>query len=100
MRVLRMGDRQGTLDSRALYGTYGGGGGSSLELAGWIWDFEPDPRDTSNEDGRIVFKIKIDDMGQIISVKTLESTVSPDVERIYKTEVKSLTFSPISTNTT
>jgi len=94
------GDPQGTLDSRALYGTYGGGGGPLLELTGWIWDFEPDPKDTSNENGRIVFEIKIDDMGEIISVRTLEKTVSPSVERIYKTEVESLTFSPISSNTT
>jgi len=93
------GDPQGTLDSRALYGTYGGGGGPLLELTGWIWDFEPDPDDTSNENGRIVFEIKIDDMGEIISVRTLETTVSPAVERIYKTEVESLTFSPVSTNT-
>jgi outer membrane biosynthesis protein TonB len=93
------GDPQGTLDSRALYGTYGGGGGPLLELTGWIWDFEPDPKDTSNENGRIVFEIKIDDMGEIISVRTLETAVSPAVERIYKTEVESLTFSPISSNT-
>jgi len=94
------GDPQGTLDSRALYGTYGGGGGPRLDLAGWIWDFEPDPNDTSNENGKIVFEIKIDDMGEIISVRTLEKTVSPSVERIYRTEVESLTFSPISSNTT
>jgi outer membrane biosynthesis protein TonB len=93
------GDEQGTLDSRALYGTYGGGGGPLLELTGWIWDFAPDPKDTSNENGRIVFEIKIDDMGEIISVRTLEKTVSPAVERIYKNEVASLTFSPISSNT-
>ena len=95
------GDPQGTLDSRALYdGTYGGGGGPTLDLTGWIWDFEPNPKDTSNENGRIVFEIKIDDMGEIISVRTLEKTVSPSVERIYKNEVESLTFSPISSNTT
>jgi hypothetical protein len=94
------GDPQGTLESRALYGTYGGGGGPLLELTGWIWDFEPDPKDTSNENGRIVFEIKIDDMGEIIAVRTLEKTVSPSVERIYKSEVESLTFSPISSNTT
>ena len=94
------GNPQGTLDSRALYGTYGGGGGPTLELAGWIWDFEPNPKDTSKENGKIVFEIKIDDVGEIISVRTLETTVSPVVERIYKTEVESLTFSPISTNTT
>ena len=90
------GDPKGTVDSRALYGTYGGGGGPMLDLAGWKWDFEPNPNDTSNENGKIVFEIKIDDMGEIISVRTLEKSVSPSVERIYKNEVESLTFSPTS----
>jgi outer membrane biosynthesis protein TonB len=93
------GDTEGTIDSRALYGSQGGGGGPLLEMSGWIWDFEPDPRDTSNENGKVVFEIKIDDRGEIISVRTLEKTVSPDIERIYKQEVESLTFSPTSSNT-
>jgi hypothetical protein len=65
-------------------------------LSGWRWDFEPNPPDTSNENGKIVFEIKIDDRGEIISVRTLEKTVSPEVERIYRQEVESLTFSPIA----
>jgi len=93
------GDPEGTIDTRALYGSQGGGGGPLLELSGWIWDFEPDPKDTSNENGKIVFEIKIDDRGEIISVRTLEKTVSPEIERIYKQEVESLTFSQISSNT-
>ncbi len=87
------GDEHGVIDARALYGKPGGGGGSSLELAGWMWDFKPKPNDTSNEVGRIVFEIKIDEQGEIISIKTLEKTVSPSIEKIYKTEVEKLTFS-------
>ncbi|MBS0000003.1 MAG: hypothetical protein KFF73_13575 [Cyclobacteriaceae bacterium] len=93
------GDEKGTIDSRALYGSQGGGGGPMLELSGWIWDFEPNPQDTSNENGKIVFEIKIADRGEIISVRTLEKTVGPAIERIYQQEVESLTFSPISSNT-
>lgn len=93
------GDEKGSIDSRALYGSQGGGGGPLLELSGWTWDFEPNPRDTSNENGKIVFEIKIDDRGEIISVRTLEKAVSPEIERIYKQEVESLTFSPMSSNT-
>lgn len=93
------GDEQGTLDSRTLYGNAGGGGGSALEMTGWMWDFKPIPNDTSNENGRIVFEIKIDDMGEIISVKTLERSVSPAVEKIYRAEVQKLTFSKTSGNT-
>ncbi|MBL6449976.1 hypothetical protein JMN32_26925 [Fulvivirga sp. 29W222] len=92
------GDEQGTLDSRALYGNSGGGSGSSLEMTGWMWDFKPKPDDTSNENGRIVFEVKIDDMGEIISVRTIERSVSPAVEKIYRAEVEKLTFSKTSDN--
>ncbi|MEQ8927374.1 MAG: hypothetical protein RLO81_16255 [Fulvivirga sp.] len=92
------GDEQGTLDSRALYGNAGGGGGSALDMTGWIWDFKPKPNDTSDENGRIVFEIKIDDQGEILSVRTLERSVSPTVEKIYRSEVEKLTFSKTSDN--
>jgi protein TonB len=93
------GSETGELDARALYGTPGGGGGASLDLAGWIWDYAPEPQDTSDEYGRIVFEIKVDDQGEVIGVRTLEKTVSPQVEKIYREEVESLTFSPTSSNT-
>jgi periplasmic protein TonB len=94
------GDPKGSLDSRALYGTQGGGGGgASLEMAGWVWDFKPRPKDDSNESGRIVFEIVIDDQGEIISVRTIERTVSPAIEKIYRQEVEKLTFSKTSDNT-
>ncbi|MGK7393661.1 MAG: hypothetical protein ACNS62_03775 [Candidatus Cyclobacteriaceae bacterium M3_2C_046] len=102
------GDPQGTIDSRALYGSQGGGDGASLDMAGWIWDFKPKPNDQSSESGRIVFQVKIDDQGEILSVITLEKTVSPTVEKVYRQAVEQLTFSrtadnsipaPISTGT-
>jgi len=43
------GDPKGKLDARALYGKPGGGDGASLQLAGWIWDFLPEPDDQSQE---------------------------------------------------
>lgn len=92
------GNEQGTLDSRALYGKSGGGGGSALEMTGWMWDFRPKPNDTSVENGRIVFEIKIDDQGEILSVRTIERSVSPAVEKIYRAEVEKLTFSKTSDN--
>lgn len=92
------GDENGTLDARALYGKSGGGGGSALDMAGWLWDFKPKPKDTSSENGRIVFEIKIDDQGEILSVRTIERSVSPTVEKIYRAEVEKLTFSKTSDN--
>ena len=69
-----------------------------MDMSGWMWDFEPKPDDTSSETGRIVFEIKVDDQGEILSVRRLESTVSPTVEKIYRQEVEKLTFSKTSSN--
>jgi len=93
------GDPKGKLDARALYGKPGGGDGASLQLAGWIWDFLPEPDDQSQENGRIVFEIMIDEQGELIAVRTIEKTVSPQVEKIYTSEVEKLTFSTTSDNT-
>ncbi len=87
------GDKDGTVDARALYGTSGGGGGSSLQMSGWMWDAKPQPKDISSESGKLVFQIVIDNKGNIIRVKTMESGVSPTVEKVYKDEVLKLTFS-------
>lgn len=88
------GDPNGSLDAKALYGKMGkGGSGSSLQMTGWAWDDKPNVQDKSSEEGKIVFEIKVDDSGTIINVTTLESTVSPAVEKLYKKEVENLTFS-------
>lgn len=72
--------------------------GSSLDLAGWNWDFEPQPDDKSTETGMVVFQITIDDEGEIIGIKTLEKTISPVVEKVYRDAVMELTFSKTSDN--
>lgn len=92
------GDPDGSVDARALYGKSGGGDGAALQMSGWNWDYLPKPRDNSNESGRIVFEIKIDEDGEIISVRTIEKTVSDALVKIYRTEVSKLTFSPTSGN--
>lgn len=74
------------------------GGGSSLDMAGWMWDFKPEPEDTPSETGRLVFEIKINEQGEMLSVRRLESTVSRTVEEIYRQEVEQLTFSKTSDN--
>jgi periplasmic protein TonB len=93
------GDPKGTLDSKALYGKPGGGsGGSSLDLAGWQWDAIPKPNVPNNESGRIVFEIKVDSDGEIISIKTLERSVSLEAENICRKEIEKLTFSKTGSN--
>jgi len=88
------------IDERAIYNSnkISGTKGSSLEMQGWIWDFEPNPQDKSSESGKIVFEIIVDYYGEIVGLKTIETTLSPKVENIYKEEVLKLTFSPTNTN--
>ncbi|OJW68947.1 MAG: hypothetical protein BGO68_01835 [Candidatus Amoebophilus sp. 36-38] len=90
---------QPLIDDRGLYkATEDKKTGASLELIGWTWDSVPHPQDNTNEVGRIVFEITIDDSGEIIAIKTLEKTVSPLVEQLYKDEVAKLTFSKTNMN--
>ena len=82
------------IDERGLYKVYQGKQtGALLELAGWMWDTAPQPQDNTDESGKIVFQITIDELGEVIAVKTLEKTISPPVEKIYKEALTRLTFS-------
>ena len=92
------GREDGKIDERALYGAKGSADGASLQMAGWTWDNVPRPQDSSNENGRVVFEVTIDDQGEIIGVRTIEKTVSPAVERQYRLAVEQLTFSTTSDN--
>ena len=88
------------IDERALFNSKSSSGeeGSSLEMQGWIWDFLPNPKDNSSESGKIVFELIVDYYGDIMGLKTLETTLSPKVEKIYREEILKLTFSPTNNN--
>ncbi len=98
------GNPQGKLDANALYGTPGNGGGgpggngSSLELSGWTWDTKPNPNLPNNESGRLTFEIKVDENGDIISIKTTERSVSAEAEQICRKAVEKLTFSKLGSS--
>ena len=70
------------IDERAIFGgsnsssnsKSASAAGSSLEMQGWTWDFEPNPNDNSSESGRIIFEIIVDYYGEIVGLKTLETT--------------------------
>lgn len=85
------------IDDRAIYGNQGtdtgNEEGASLALAGWIWDNKPIPDDQSEESGKIVYRIVVDQEGYLVKVETITSTVSPSVERKYRAAVEKLTFS-------
>ncbi len=84
------GDPRGTLDGKSLYGNPGKGGGSgaSVSISGWK---NRGPlnitKDKSSETGRIVFKVVIDETGDIISISVSETSVSPSVTNYYKNQV-------------
>ncbi len=92
------GKEEGTIDARAIYGAQGSSQGASLQMEGWNWDYIPRPDDSSDESGKIVFQITIDDQGEVIGVRTIEKTVSPEIERIYKQAVERVTFSRTADN--
>ena len=89
------GDKEGTVDSRALYGTPGGGdGGASLNMTGWRWDRIPDPKEKSSEDGKVVIKVTIDNRGEVTSAEVVAgTTVTRTTANKYRDEVSKLTFS-------
>jgi len=92
------GKEEGKIDARAIYGAKGSSQGASLQMEGWNWDYIPKPEDSSNENGKIVFQITIDDQGEVIGVRTLEKTVSPEVERLYQEAIERVTFSRTADN--
>lgn len=89
------GSEEGSLDAKALYGKQGGGGGGvGLDLAGWNWDEIPRPNIPNNEsNGKIIFEIKVDGNGEIISYRVLEKTLSIEAEKACKEAIEKLTFS-------
>jgi outer membrane biosynthesis protein TonB len=91
-----MGNPKGNPDVRGIYEGNPGKGGSSLDMAGWRWDSRPNVNDQSDEEGKIVFQIKVDGDGNIVSVNVLEKTVSPTLVNKYRKEVEELTFSRTS----
>jgi len=86
------GNPEGEVDAEAMMGPQGGGSGSQLDMSGWKWNSPPRPNDPSQQSGKIVFEIRVDSNGEVISVVTLEKTVSSEVVQIYKDEVRKLSF--------
>jgi len=69
-----------------------------LDLSGWEWDKKPNPDVPNNETGRIVFEIKVDDNGDIVSIKTLERSVSQEAEQICRKAIEKLIFIQTGSN--
>lgn len=95
------GVKEGKVDNDALFnGTQGGGGGgvagSGLSLSGWKWDKEPTPELPANESpGKIVFKITVDENGDIVGLTTLERGISAAAEKLCREEILKRKFTPL-----
>jgi hypothetical protein len=85
------GNPEGEVDAEAMMGPQGGRPGR-LDMSGWKWVSPPKPNDPTQQSGKIVFEIKVDSNGEVISVETKEKTVSSEVVEIYKDEVRKLSF--------
>ena len=92
------GDPKGTVDGRAIMGTGSGkgtnsGNGVSLDLAGWDFANRPNINDrVSTRNGRIVFKITVDDAGRVVQAVPLEYNVSNEVLAYYRQVVNQISF--------
>lgn len=88
----------GTVDGRAIMGEGSGkgtnsGAGYSLDLAGWDFASRPNINDrVSTRNGRIVFKITVDDSGRVVQAVPLEYNVSNDVLAYYRQVVNQINF--------
>ncbi|HEU5291759.1 MAG TPA: hypothetical protein VFU05_14015 [Cyclobacteriaceae bacterium] len=94
------GQPDGQLGPGAYKGRAGGGGdGTGLEIDGWYWDEIPNVKAPEDEStGRLVFEIKVDAEGEVISIRTLQRTLSLEMEKRCKAEIEKLTFSKTGNN--
>ena len=93
------GNPKGSIDASSLYGKPGGAKtGLALNVSGWGMGARPQVNDDSDESGRIVFEITVDDTGDIINVRVKESTVSQSVVEVYKRAVSRMKLIPKSEN--
>lgn len=99
------GNPQGTVDGRSILqsgrGNTGDGSGYNLDLAGWDFASRPNIQDNlSNRNGKIVFRITVNDDGRIVQAIPLEYNVSNEVLNYYRTVVNGLSFKRQSGNPT
>lgn len=93
------GNPKGSIDAGSLYGKPGGSKtGVALNVSGWGMGARPQVNDDSDESGRIVFELTVDDTGDIVSVRVKESTVSQSVVDVYRRAVNKMKLIPKSEN--
>ncbi len=92
------GDRNGSLDAKALYGAAGRGGtGSSpgsggLEMSGWRFESTPKVEAVDDNSGMIRFKIKISADGEVEGVTKVSGNVSAAQEKLCRDKLQDANF--------
>ena len=90
------GDPQGTIDSKALYGKQGGGGGG-VSMSGFGTFGYPDietPPLPDESYGVYEFRVKVDEQGYVVSVTPVQRGLSFEAERRLKAAIQKLQFIP------
>jgi outer membrane biosynthesis protein TonB len=89
------GDPRSKMTSNNFEGDPGSGGGSgggtgggfTSDVNGWKPNFSSFEKDPSDESGKIVFQIRVNDEGVVVTVVPIESTVSPRVVEFYRQQL-------------
>jgi periplasmic protein TonB len=82
------GNPEGNINAKEFYGKPGGASsGVALNVSGWAFGSNKLDKDESDESGKIIFQIRVDSDGSIVSARPLQTTVSPDVVEFYKRQV-------------
>lgn len=94
------GDPAGAVDSKAIYGKQGGGGGG-VSMTGFNGFGTPaieTPPLPDESYGVYEFKVKVDDQGYVISVTSVRRGLSFEADRRLKAAIQKLQFIPKGTN--
>jgi outer membrane biosynthesis protein TonB len=89
-----------SIDSRALYSSNAAATNEvELTMAGFQLYQISKPEDKSDETGKIVFEITVDEDGYVIGVKQLESTIlSPTVVQAYREAIEQMQLEKTTSN--
>lgn len=91
------GNPDGKIDAKEYYGKPGGSStGVAFNVAGWSIGNRSIDKDASDESGKIVFRIKVDQSGSIVAVNVVETQVSPSITDYYKRQISRLRPQPKS----
>lgn len=91
------GNPDGKIDAKEYYGKPGGSStGVAFNVAGWSIGNKSIDKDASDESGKIVFRIKVDQSGSIVAVNVVETQVSPSITDYYKRQISRLRPQPKS----